>query len=1742
MKKQVIFSIILFILLTAVVGGYAGVQAQSNGMIPEWHNLIGSDTTDNLSAAIQTADGGYLLGGTSAGLANGDKTIPAYEDGFFEPREDYWVVKLDVQGNIQWQKVIGSTYDDVLTCLIQTSDGGYLIGGYSASDASFDKTENSLGNYDYWIVKLDAAGNIEWDNTIGGDGQDMLRTMIQTADGGFLLGGDSRSNISGDKTENCFDTAGWYDYWVVKLSPTGQVIEWQITLGGNNFEYLTSVLQTTNGGYVIGGYSRSGVSGNKTLPLWTFVTAGSDFWVVWLDPTGNIQFQRRYGSCGDDHLYAMQQTTDGGFIFAGSTNNSCACVTGNQSEYSGNEEYWVVKTDDNGFIQWNNMIRTSSGDRVRAIRQTDDGYLIAGESGAILNYPYPNINEVDYESRGGYDLLMMKLDNTGEIEWQSRFGGAGDETVRSMVLTADGGCMVAGNTTSPHSGDLAEGINDVVDPLQWPVPPVNDYYIVKYKQTATVSGRVYYDANANGVYNPGETLLPNSLINVQQGTQNHLLRPRTRTGRYWYVAGPGAVSVSSSVPAYPSLTLNSTPATYNLNFANDADSAHNINFGYILPPGLQDLRLWITPLTGHRPGFESHYRVTVQNLGGTAQVPSFTLDFEDSFTFLNSSVVLTPTGNNSFTYNGPSLAPFATQEFTVRFTATGVLMGDTVYWAGTVAPTLSDATPTNNTVLGRGIVVASCDPNDKLANNGIEIAPNYFAVDTSEHTIDYTVRFQNTGTAPAMFVVIKDTLDVTKLNPATFNMISASHDYTWEIDQQGIITWTFMGINLADSATNEPASHGFVRFLIDRQPGTNLNDVIENQVAIFFDYNDAVITEMCRIILSGEAIEQDAAICLGDTFVVADGFYHTLAGTYLDTVITAQNTLLLVTTNLETVAGAPVITTQPPASFQVCQGTPAFLTIGVTGPELEFQWQVYSQTLAEFVDLEDNVTFTGTNSDSLEIDLSTATNSSTFRCVISNLCSPAGVISSNSTIYIGVPPVITAQPQPDSVCGTGLAQFSVAVSTYPVTYRWQIDSGFGFVNLSNGAGFSGTTSANLSATSLAYTNGDIFRCVISSGVCPVVYTNPALLTTFIAPSISALTANQNVCSGDTTSFTVSTTPPTVNFQWQYFNGSAFVNIVNGGIYSGATTPTLTVSGVPVSPSSYSFRCVISNGNCTPINTLDRTLTVSPSPTITTQPTPKNVCAGANTNFTVAATGASGVYQWQVNTGSGWTNIPAGAPYSGTTGATLSIAGTPAGLNGNLYRCRVGSCQKASNSASLTVGTPISIGTQPASQSTCNNGPASFSVATGSSGVSYQWQVNTGSGFVNISNGGVYSGATSASLTLSSTAGANGYLFRCVLSNACGTVNSASAPLAVSGPTSITQNLAICSGQGVTVGNNTYTTPGTYTDVLTTANGCDSTITTHITVGQPNSFSQSLTICQGESVTVGTSTYTTPGTHTTVLTNASGCDSTVTTNLTVLPNNNTNFAQTICQGESITIGGNTYTTTGNYTNVLTNAAGCDSTVTLQLFVMPIPTRSQTLTICAGESVTVYGSTYTQAGTYQNTVAMPGCDSIVTTEIIVAEPDTAVTLNAGTLTATATTGTFQWLNCSTGQPVVGETAAGFTPVLTGEYAVAVTVAGCTDTSDCYPVLVIGRADALLGGQLRLYPNPSTGQVMLELEWPAVGSQPIQVFDALGRAVDAHPVPSNATHQHFTLNVAGLSAGVYTVRVETTQGVAVARLIRQ
>jgi hypothetical protein len=334
------------------------VKTDASGTM-QWNRTYGGTSDDSAYAVVQTSDGGYALAGSTSSFGTGNN--------------DFWLVKTDVNGNVQWNKTYGGRNPDEAYALVQASDGGYAMVGRSFS------LRNDSGQ-ELWLVKTDSSGAMQWNRTYNGTNvsEGMGRALVQTADGGYAVVGQT-----GVTTSNA--SFGNSEFWLVKTDASGDA-QWNRTYGGRGYELGRALAQTSDGGYALAGLTSSFGAGNN------------DFWLVKIDAAGTMMWNRTYGGTSDDSARAVVQTSDGGYALAGITSSFGA----------GNEDSWLVKTDLNGNVQWNKTYGGTENDETFALVQTSDGgYAFAGwtlsfgagnldfwlvradASGVVPEYPIP---------------------------------------------------------------------------------------------------------------------------------------------------------------------------------------------------------------------------------------------------------------------------------------------------------------------------------------------------------------------------------------------------------------------------------------------------------------------------------------------------------------------------------------------------------------------------------------------------------------------------------------------------------------------------------------------------------------------------------------------------------------------------------------------------------------------------------------------------------------------------------------------------------------------------------------------------------------------------------------------------------------------------------------------------------------------------------------------------------------------------------------------------------------------------------------------------------------------------------------------------------------------------------------------------------------------------------------------------------------------------------------------------------
>ena len=332
--------------------------------------------------------------------------------------------------SIQWQKAYGGSFYDKAECVIETPDGGYVIGGHSES--SNNDLVINRGSFDFWIIKINNTGQLQWKNSWGGSGIDYLQQVIQTVDGGFLCIGNTNST-NGDIT----NAKGQIDYCVIKLNSSG-TLQWKKNFGGTSNDWGYSACLAIDGGYIIAGYSESNdqdVSENH---------GNTDIWALKIDYSGNIQWQKSYGGSGFDFLSAIKKTQDGGYAITGYSYST----DGDFIQNKGGSDIWILKINNIGDIEWKNNFGGSNYDFGRAIIEDSEGnFIITGET---YSYDFDSIDRHDgFETS---DIITIKVNNLGQKIWSRCYGGEGNEYGKSIVQTFDGEYAIAGESYSKILG------------------------------------------------------------------------------------------------------------------------------------------------------------------------------------------------------------------------------------------------------------------------------------------------------------------------------------------------------------------------------------------------------------------------------------------------------------------------------------------------------------------------------------------------------------------------------------------------------------------------------------------------------------------------------------------------------------------------------------------------------------------------------------------------------------------------------------------------------------------------------------------------------------------------------------------------------------------------------------------------------------------------------------------------------------------------------------------------------------------------------------------------------------------------------------------------------------------------------------------------------------------------------------------------------------------------------------------
>ena len=381
LSKRLVSGALVSVILAAMVlvgwGTSPMVAASNPPPDTEWEKTFGGSNSDFGESVQQTTDGGYIITGTTK----------SYDAG----SQEFYLIKTDALGNQEWYNTFGGIGGEHAYSVQQTTDGGYIMVGTTYSFGA--------GMFDVYLVKTDASGNQEWDNTFGGSGFDYAYSVQQTMDGGYIMAGHTDSY--GDGSE---------DAYLIKADASGNQT-WYNTFGGSGWDNAYTVRQATDGGYIVAGTTDSYGAGSENVYL------------IKTDASGNQTWYNTFGGISDEYAYSVKQTTDGGYIMAGETSSYGA----------GSYDFYLIKTDASGNQEWDKTFGGSGYEAAYGAQQTmDGGYIMAGTT--------------DSFGAGLRDVYLLQTDASGNQEWDKTIGGSYHDFAYSVQQTTDGGYIMVGMT------------------------------------------------------------------------------------------------------------------------------------------------------------------------------------------------------------------------------------------------------------------------------------------------------------------------------------------------------------------------------------------------------------------------------------------------------------------------------------------------------------------------------------------------------------------------------------------------------------------------------------------------------------------------------------------------------------------------------------------------------------------------------------------------------------------------------------------------------------------------------------------------------------------------------------------------------------------------------------------------------------------------------------------------------------------------------------------------------------------------------------------------------------------------------------------------------------------------------------------------------------------------------------------------------------------------------------------------
>lgn len=398
-----------------------------------WDKSYGGAGSDKITAGVKTDDGGVVFVGSTTTNSKGN--------------DDILVFKIDADGNTVWSKTYGGPGYEQANCIYKLNDA-YLIGGAASTNGTGASGFNSTttGGFDFWLLRLQLDGNLIWEYTYGGaQGYEFMSSIIQTSDGGFLMGGPAGAGLSRTKNTNGY---GRQDFWIVKTDGSGKYL-WDRVYGGTEDDFLTSMIQHDNTVY-LSGYSKSIKTKDQGsaygIPKQTDNIGDDDFWVVKIKEDGSYISDYSYGGTGSDRGYASGYNIRNMIVGSSDSNGGTGNKSQNRAPNLGKRDFYVKRFDDSGLETWDGTFGGTEDDIATSVGLVGNDVLIAGYSSSGKS---GNKSADSYGKTDAWAVLVASTE--AKYLGDMSFGGAGDEQFNCIIALGNNTYMLAGLSDSPKS-------------------------------------------------------------------------------------------------------------------------------------------------------------------------------------------------------------------------------------------------------------------------------------------------------------------------------------------------------------------------------------------------------------------------------------------------------------------------------------------------------------------------------------------------------------------------------------------------------------------------------------------------------------------------------------------------------------------------------------------------------------------------------------------------------------------------------------------------------------------------------------------------------------------------------------------------------------------------------------------------------------------------------------------------------------------------------------------------------------------------------------------------------------------------------------------------------------------------------------------------------------------------------------------------------------------------------------------